>query len=72
MKFFAVGDNGELLEHEESFHLKPEPETVIQCADLQFQPQAALPNSSNLGYARVLLDEASLAFFTKNLKLLTK
>lgn len=72
MKFFAVGDNGQLLEHEEGFHLKPEPETIIQCADLPFQPQAALPNSSNLGYARVLLDEASIAFFTKNLKLLTK
>jgi aminopeptidase N len=43
------------------------PQTTIE-STCKFEVKAALPNSGTLGYARVLLDDASIAYFLANMK----
>jgi len=48
--------------HVQKFILKAEGMTEFK-SEAPFKPVAALLNSSNLGYARVLLDSSSISYF---------
>lgn len=66
VKLFAQDQDGNLQQHVQQFTLEAASETILDC-DAPFKPEAALLNSGNLGYARVLLSEPECQFFLKHL-----
>lgn len=65
VKLFGAESDGELPEHVERFKLLNQAATSVPLK-IPFEPVAALLNSGNLGYARVLLDDDSLYYFIAN------
>ena len=65
VKLFGVENESEIVEHTKKFTLLNQTVTEVHIK-IPFKPDAALLNSGNLGYARVLLDDDSLKFFIAN------
>lgn len=60
-------EDGTLEEIEQPFMLQAQEETVIIENCQNMRPVAALVNSGNQGYARVLLDDSSIQYFLDNI-----
>ena len=70
IKFFGdIRNQGKLQVHEQLFKLEGGPETLIE-VETKFEVKAVLLNSGTKGYARVLLDPASISFFLSNMNLI--
>lgn len=66
VKLFGKVEGGKVETHVQKIKIEAKEETHIECTS-SFKPEAALLNSGNFGYARVLINPATCSYFLSHI-----